>query len=62
MIHRIPPQIGADGQPIEINPPCGGHWQRDLDGGLTPADESTARAAGLWTDPEPEAPQPDTED
>lgn len=46
---RIPPIEGAD-----VNPPCGGHWLRDPDGGLTPADAETAAAAGLkWPAAEP---------
>lgn len=28
-------------------PNCGGLWERDSDGGLRPADEATARRAGL---------------
>ncbi len=53
---RIPPQLGPTGAPLELDPPCGGSWRRDADGGLSPADESTARAAGLaWaTEPTPE--------
>jgi hypothetical protein len=39
---RIEPVDG-----VELNPPCGGHWLRDADGGLTPADAPTAAAAGL---------------
>jgi len=39
------------------NPPCGGNWTRDNDGGLTPADESTATAAGLeWAPAAPATP------
>ncbi len=60
-IRRIPPSTDTDtGKPAELNPPCGGSWARDADGGLTPADEATARAAGLWDDLEPatQAPAP----
>lgn len=50
--HRIAPQLDADGAPIDLAPPCGGSWIRDADGGLSPADESTAAAAGLaWPAP-----------
>jgi len=31
----------------EPNPPCGGTWYRDPDGGIIPGDEQTALAAGL---------------
>lgn len=31
----------------EQNPPTGGSWIRHADGSLTPADEATARGAGL---------------
>lgn len=44
---RIPPVLDADGAPVELNPPFGGRWLRDADGGLSPADEATATAAGL---------------
>ena len=44
---RCEPVLGADGIPWDLLPPCGGHWLRDVDGGLSPADEGTARAAGL---------------
>lgn len=51
---RIPPIEGAD-----VNPPCGGRWLRDPDGGLTPADAETAAAAGLqWPAAEPTDPEP----
>ena len=33
---RLDPVLGADGQPLERDPPCGGRWRRDADGGLTP--------------------------
>lgn len=50
MPHRIPPQVAADGGVAELNPPTGGSWLRDADGGLSPADETTAVQAGLdWT-------------
>lgn len=39
---RVEPTPG-----VELNPPCGGRWLRDADGGLTPADAPTAAAAGL---------------
>lgn len=51
-MRRIPPQT-VDGQTVEPLPPCGGSWIRDAAGGLTPADEATARSAGLWDEPEP---------
>lgn len=44
---RIAPQVDADGKTIELNPPSGGSWIRDPDGGLTPADKHTADGAGL---------------
>lgn len=44
---RIAPQVDADGKSIELNPPSGGSWIRDPDGGLTPADKHTADGAGL---------------
>lgn len=48
MATRIEPVIDpATGLPVELNPPCGGSWLRDADGGLTPADQETAEAAGL---------------
>ena len=52
MAKRIEPVIDPEtGKPVELNPPCGGSWQRDADGGMTPADEQTAKAAGLqWGD------------
>lgn len=52
MAKRIEPVIDPEtGKPVELNPPCGGSWQRDADGGLLPADEQTAKAAGLqWGD------------
>lgn len=60
-IQRIPPQQ-LDGKPVDLAPPCGGSWSRDADGGLTPADEATARAAGLWEEPMPEpTPEPTPE-
>ena len=34
------------------DPACGGHWRRDADGGLSPADQGTAESAGLaWPAP-----------
>ncbi len=43
-------------------PPCTGNWLRGADGSLTPADEATARTAGLWEEPAaPAAPQAPTE-
>ena len=44
---RCEPVLGADGSPLDLLPPCGGRWLRDPDGGLSPADETTARAADL---------------
>jgi hypothetical protein len=44
---RITPKLDETGQPIELNPPSGGQWIRDPDGGLTPADKHTADGAGL---------------
>lgn len=44
---RIEPQLDAQGQPTEQNPPCAGRWLRQQDGGLLPADADTAAAAGL---------------
>lgn len=41
--YRIEP--AEDGS--EIDPPHGGSWIRDADGGLVPADQSTAEGAGL---------------
>lgn len=35
---RIEPVLGADGNPVELNPPAGGRWARDADGGLTRVD------------------------
>jgi len=54
-IRRIPPVLHpTTGNPLEMTPPAGGSWTRDADGGLTPADEATARSAGLWVEPAPE--------
>jgi hypothetical protein len=53
---RIEPTLDAAGQPVEVLAPCGGSWQRDADGGLTPRDESTARDAGLINTPTADAP------
>lgn len=44
---RIEPSLGANGQPLEQSPPVAGRWLRHADGGLAPADISTADAAGL---------------
>ena len=49
---RIEPVKGAD-----VNPPCGGSWLRDADGGLSPADADTAAAAGLAWPSEPVNPE-----
>lgn len=48
---RIEPVLDAKGQPIDQLPPCGGSWVREADGGLSPADEATALAAGLLNTP-----------
>jgi hypothetical protein len=59
---RIEPVLDAEGNPVDQLPPCGGSWQREADGGLTPADEATARAAGLIDDTpaaDPVAAQPE---
>lgn len=42
---RIPPRLDDAGQPLEIDPPCGGAWLRESDGALVPADEATAASA-----------------
>ncbi len=48
MATRIEPLPDGSDQ----GPPCGGSWQRDADGGLTPLDAATALAAGLhWSVP-----------
>lgn len=39
-------------------PPTTGNWLRLPDGGLQPADEATARAAGLFDEPPAAAPAP----
>lgn len=44
---RIEPVLGGDGKPVDLHPPGGSRWIRDADGGLTPADRSTAEAVGL---------------
>jgi hypothetical protein len=61
MPKRIEPQLDADGRQVELNPPSGGSWLRDADGGLTPADAATASGAGLdWgADPAPQDPSAD---
>lgn len=39
----------------DIDPPSGGSWLRDADGGLTPGDAQTAKRAGLaWGDEPPD--------
>lgn len=54
---RIPPTAAVPAP----NPACGGRWLRDADGGLTPADEPTATAAGLrWPAEPPADPDPET--
>lgn len=42
--------IPADNPETPPNPPSSGNWIRNPDGSLTPADEATARTAGLWED------------
>lgn len=42
-------------------PPCTGNWVGNADGSLTPADEATARAAGLLDDDDAPDPAPHTE-
>lgn len=50
-VPRAPVRIEPTKSAPEPMPPTGGHWVRHADGGLAPADESTARAAGLrWPD------------
>ena len=44
---RIEPQLDAQGRPLELNPPCGGEWMREADGGLVPLDRFAAEGAGL---------------
>ncbi len=51
----IPGPADADAPPV--NPPCSGNWQRLEDGSLRPADEATARSAGLFDEPAPQAPE-----
>lgn len=48
-IRAIPAPADPDAPPI--NPPCSGSWRRLADGSLLPADEDTARAAGLFDEP-----------
>lgn len=43
---RIEP---TDQQPEPV-PPTSGNWVREADGGLRPADDETARTAGLLID------------
>ena len=53
---RIPPRLGEDGQPAYLDPPSGGRWLREADGGLVPADADTAAGAGLaWVLVDPPA-------
>ena len=56
---RIEPRHDANGRPMDLDPPSGGSWIREADGGLTPADQATATGAGLaWgADPQPD-PEP----
>lgn len=55
------PQALGRIEPTEANPmpdpPCGGSWNREADGGLAPADLATAIRAGLVPAPDatPEA-------
>ncbi len=51
----------ADPQAPWPEPPCTGNWRRLPDGSLQPADEATARAAGLFEEPAPAATGADTE-
>lgn len=45
---RIEPMFDpSTGAAIHTAPPVGGSWIRDVDGGLTPGDETTAKAANL---------------
>ena len=54
MRERIEPP--AEG---EVQPPCGGSWLREADGGLRPRDEATAKDAGLdWPAPKIALPAP----
>lgn len=60
MDKRIEPVIDADtGKTIELNPPTGGSWRRDADGGLTPLDEQTAKGAALQWGDAPAEPAPE---
>lgn len=43
----LPARIEPTESVPEPLPVTGGKWVRQVDGGLAPADESTARAAGL---------------
>ena len=55
----MPTRIAPTTACPEPTPPAGGTYIREADGGLRPADQATATAAGLdWTDPTP-ATQPD---
>jgi hypothetical protein len=61
-----PLRIAPTPERPEPTPPVGGAWLTHPDGGLAPADEETARAAGLgWAGspnlpPAAPAPSPDT--
>lgn len=46
-VPALPARIEPTEASPEPAPPTGGNWLRHADGGLAPADESTARAAGL---------------
>lgn len=46
-LSRILPRFDAEGNTVEPDPPSGGSWIRDPDGGLRPADAATAEGAGL---------------
>jgi len=48
-IRAIPAPADPGAPPL--SPPCSGNWLRQADGSLLPADESTARAAGLFDEP-----------
>lgn len=43
---RIEPKL-VGGMVVDQDPPCGGSWMRDHDGGLTPLDKYAAEGAGL---------------
>lgn len=53
-----PTRIAPAEDGSELNPPSGGTWIRDADGGLSPKDRDTAHGAGLrWADDPEEVPQ-----